>query len=249
MGFFSSKSVGSKCYVFYSVEYDRKMTKELYSYLLDFFGKMKIDFKFGGFYDETYSDRYGRREKIRAEMDARRWNEIAHFALDDEDMRKSERKVAIEFNISRVFLITVVLNNDISFAFNEFLSGLDPLFKVAYGFSYGTSGGEWATAYANGDWQHTKQVPDVTRTSKEALQQWNEKSEAVRFGLMRDVYLENVLSKVHLLFPLNEQTLEEYIQKNKGELIKAGENAFIWNIEKSSLGSIREDLYKSGIII
>jgi hypothetical protein len=249
MRFFSAKPVGSKCYVFYSVEYDRKMIKELYSYMLDFFSEMEIDLKFGGFYDETYDDRYGRLEKIRAEMDARRWNEITHFALDDEDMRNSERKVAIEFNINRVFLITLVINNDISFDLHRFLSGFDPLFKVAYGFSYGTSGGEWATAYANGDWQHTKQVPDVTRTSKDALQQWNKRAEAVRSGLIRDVYLENVLSKAHLLFPLKEQTLEEYIQKNKGGLIKASENVFIWNIEKSALGPIREDLYKSEIII
>lgn len=245
------QGVDSICIVLYTFSYDRSLTNQLFNFLDNYFQvKLSVDFKFLGFYDESYKDKYGKIESIKPYLLKAKWSNIVNISLDDEDIRGANRKVGIEFNITRPIQITMLLSNEFNFNLEDFLLNVSPLFRVEYGFSYPVTIDQWATAYANGDWQHTKKMHDRTRISKEVLQNWQKNCEKIQDGFFRDIYSENIITRKHLRRMLNEITFEEYIKSEKfGQLVSINDETYLLNIEQENLERARKSLYKTDLVI
>ena len=248
---FSSNRKLTKCLVFYSVDFKRSSTRELFHFLVDYFkSKLDIDFKYLGFYDERYENKYGKFETNYLKLQNAKWDDIVNLSLDVENIRDKKRGVGVEFNITRPVHITVVLDEEVSFNMVDFVKEVYGLFKVVYGFSYLTKDSYWATAYAIGDFEHSRSVQKIKRLSKDSFRQWLNNSEKISAGFLRDIYEENLLNFEQLNKSLNEKTLKEYIvSEGMGVLSPVNGELFFWKMNDGQLKEAREVLYKTDLLI
>jgi len=251
MKIFSRNVNNAKCYSFYTFGFKRPKSRELYLYSLDLFEKLTCSPQYMSYYTEDYQIRYGKFEKMKRLIESEKWDEVVHFELDDKDVRDSTRRLSIEFNITRPDMLTVLLSDGIDFDVKLFCTELYDIFKVIYGFSYRVEMSEWATAYAKGDWQHSRGVHFIDRISKDDLQLWNNKCESITDGLVRDIYQENILSKAHLSRLINNITLGQFIKNNgKGELESINSELYVWLINSEEcIKEMRKVVYKSKLLI
>lgn len=250
-GFFVKKELVSRCFALYTFEYDRSSTEPLFHFLFSYFKKqLNIDFKYLGFYDESYKDVYGKTELVIKKLQKVEWNEVVNITLDDDDIRSNRRKVSVEFNITRPILTTIVIPEEYVFDFGNFVENYYVFFNVIYGFSYMANIYEWPTAYANGDWQHAKNISPISRSSNEILQNWCTNCDRIQTGFLRDVYEENLINKNHLEKEINGRSLRQFIADNNlGVLHQINDFIFFWRLEDNQLGKARDLLYNTAILI
>lgn len=248
---FSSNKKLTKCIVLYNFGFNRNCTKDQFELLLNYFKtKLNIEFSYLGFYDERYNDKYGRFETFNPKLQDSKWNEIVNFSLDVDNLRDKKRSISVEFNITRPNHVTVVLPEKFEFDIIDFVINVNGLFKAGYGFSYFIKENYWATAYANGDREHSKPVQNIKRLSKKDFEHWLKDCEKISEGHLRDIYEENILNTAHLSFSVNNKTLKEYIESEKmGELRTIDNDTFLWILNVSQLKKSREYLYKTNILI
>lgn len=248
---FSKPKKRTKCIVLYNFDFNRNSTKELFELLINYFTtKHTIDFRYLGFYDERYADKYGKFETIYPKLQQAKWNEIVNFSLDVENLRDKKRSISVEFNITRPKHITVVLPEDFEFDIIDFVKAVNSLYKTRYGFSYFTKDNEWATAYAIGNREHSKPVTNITRLTTSHFDHWRNDCEKISAGRLRDVYEENILTQVHLSYSVNYKNLKGYIESEKmGELLPIDNNTFLWKLNNSQLKQTRAFLYNTTIVI
>jgi len=247
---FSSREK-AKCYILYWFEFERSKVVLLYDFLPKYFReKCNVEFKFGSFYDEKYVVKYGKIERINADILKSKWDEIAHLAFDDADMRKNERKVRVEFTVSRPNSLFIFMPTDFNFDYGDFVRHFSVLFQIIYGFSYIVELNEWSAAYAFGDWQHLRKIDGINRLSKNDLQRWLDNCEKIQNGYLRDVYNENILHQKHLEMLVNEKSLKQCILKNDmGTLEPINQELSFWKLDDRQLKTARDYLYKLEIII
>lgn len=245
------KHASTKCIVLYTFEYTRAGTKELFEHLIKYFkDNCQIEFKYGGFYDERYEDNYGIFSSIYSKFSQQRSDEIVNFSLDADNLREKRRTTGAEFNISRPIHITLFFPDRAEFNTTDFVNKVFYLFKPAYGFSYLTSESYWTTAYAIGDWQHTKGVLGIERLSRKHIERWQAGCEKIQSGHIRDVYNENILSQKHLTRLVNRKSLKQYIEEdNIGSLQIINQELTIWKLDDIQLQIARKDLYESEVVI
>lgn len=178
------KQASIKCIVLYTFEYTRASTKELFEHLINYFkDNCQVEFKYGGFYDEKYEDNYGIFSSIYPKFSQQRSDEIVNFSLDTDSLREKKPTTGAEFNISRPIHITLFFSDQTEFNTTDFVNKVFYLFKPVYGFSYLTRESYWSTAYAIGDWQHTKGVLGVDRLSRKYIERWQAGCEKSRVGI------------------------------------------------------------------
>jgi hypothetical protein len=248
---FSAKRTLTKCVVLYSFRYDRKLTQDLFDFIIEYFKEnYSVQFKYLGFYDEKYDDKYGKYDTNYPKIKKAKWDELVNISLDVENLRDKKRSICVEFNITRPVHLTVVLNEEISFDFKSFVERVYPFFKAEYGFNYDSYDNYWATAYAIGDREHGKEVHNIKRLSKEHFEQWLSKCEKISEGFLRDIYEENVLSTAQLNHSINGRSLKEFIvSENMGELSMINNDVFFWKLNDDQLKKCREILYKTDLLI
>lgn len=248
---FSSKRTLTKCVVLYSFDYDRGLTKDLFDFIIDYFkGNFNIQFKYLGFYDEKYEQKYGKFEIWYQKILNAKWDEIVNFSLDVEDLRNKKRSIGVEFNITRPIHITVVLDEEIAFDTSSFVKKVYHLYKTVYGFNYESNDNYWATAYAIGDREHGKSVRNIKRLSKDNFEQWLKNCEKISQGYLRDIYEENILNADQLNKPLNGGSLKDYIvSENMGEISMINNEVFCWKMNQTQLKESRDFIYKTSLLI
>lgn len=249
--FFTRKSMDSKCYTLYSFEYNPNLTQLLFNLLVDYFkSELNIKFKYLGFYDESYKDSYNYINNFYSKITKVKWNELVNITLDDEDMRSKNRRVSIEFNITRPILTTIVISEDYKFNFEDFIKKYFEIFKPVYGFSYLANINYWPTAYAIGDWQHINSIPMIDNLSKEKMQNWSKNCEKIQQGYIREIYKENLLNQIHLDRLINGRSLKEIIiGDNLGTLNNINHYLFLWKLNDSQLIFAKQICNNSGIYL
>lgn len=247
----NKKRASTKCIVLYTFEYSRADTKELFEHLINYFkDNYQVEFKYGGYYDEKYEDNYGAFSSIYSRFSRQRSDEIVNFSLDTDNLIEKRRTMGVEFNISRPIHITLFFPDWTEFDISDFVNRMLYLFKPVYGFSYSTSSSYWITAYAIGDWQHSKDVLDIERLSRKHIARWQAGCEKTQSGYIRDVYHENIISQKHLTKLINSKSLEQFIKEdNVGSLQIINQELNFWKLDDLQLQKARKYLYGSEIVI
>ena len=240
-----------RCFVFYSFEFNRQNTHLLFDFLRVYFAdKFNVDYKFAGYYNESYKEHYGSRRSVWPEMFKETWSNLVNFNFSDRDVRDNNLSVLVEFIITRPVTLTVVLSEGHSgFDLKDFTKKLFPVFRVVYGFAYRVKIDQWATAYAYGNWQNVKNVAGVERKSRVNMESWRVNCEKVSQGFFRDIFDENVVSDKHLQNSLRGKFIKDHILEGLGTLELIVDGIYLWKLQQSELQKARKIIYKTGIII
>ncbi|RXK86137.1 hypothetical protein [Filimonas effusa] len=249
--FFKKKNKDVRCYVLYFSEFDRSKTGQLYQFILDYFdSSLGNVFKYLGFYSENYNLIYGTFESVQEKIKRHNWNEIVNLTFEDGDARKEKQGLSIQFEICKPNQITIVLTKSYeNFKLVDFVNALYVHFKVIYGFAYLTENVKWATAYADGAFEHVKDK-ELADTSVNALKAWQTKSELIQKGYIRGVFDINLLSKAHLSFLIDGRPLEWHIENEDwGRVFSINPDIYIWQLSDEEIKLSRNSLDKSEILL
>jgi hypothetical protein len=238
---FSKVRPNGKCLSLYSFDFDRDCTQGLYTFLFNYIqNSVGVEIKYGGFYDETYQDSYGKIEGIKAKMIKKKWDDLVNFSLDDDSVQSKSRMIGVEFELTRPIQITIVISNELSFEYSDLLVKLHEIFRINYGFVYEVSIDEWSTAYAHGDWVHSTKL-NGHKISESILRRWLNNCERIKDGLIRDIYDVNILTRSHLNKLINGESLEHLINDNKiGSLQMISQDLYLWLLNDRQLKQVRE---------
>lgn len=242
----------TRCYVLYCMDMDRNKTQSAYLFLKNYFSsRLKINFKYSGFYTEKYQDNYGKVEAIEHKLLAISPNQIVNFTLDDSDLRSCQRKLSIEFTVFKYFLTTVLVPLHFKFDFNDFAREYYLYFKTQYGFCYDAKIDKWPTAYAIGDWKHIGKSFPASRISQIDVECWVANCEQIKYGYIRDVFNENLLTNAHLTKKGNfgKPLVDEILDRKLGNIESVNSDIFNWQMNEVQLTLARDFIYQSDFII
>lgn len=241
----------TECVVLYSFEFDRSNTKELFNFIISYFkSSHNVEFEYAGFYDESYDEKYGNFENINAKLQNSNWNEIVNFSLDVSDLRKRERTIGVEFEITRPVNLLLYFPNDFFFKLDDFLHKCNSVFKIEYGFCYKTTEQYWITSYAIGDSAHSNDIIGIVSLKKKDFERWRQDCEKLTKGFLRGIYNKNILNQAQLKANINGMQLESYVIENSlGSLIFINNDISLWILDDKQVSIAREIIAKTNILI
>ncbi len=218
------------CLALYTFDYDRSLSIDLAKLLVDYFrSRHGFEFKYLGFYNESYADKYGIAETLLPKFLRLNPSGVVNFSFYDQDFRNNLQTVWIEFNISRPNLLTVTHSKDVEIDLQDLLNLLSPSFTAQYGFSYQVPMSNWATAYANGNFQHSKGIAGLEKASNASFERWNHECELIQSGFVRGVYDVNILTQTHLQKLVNGVALGDIIGREQfGTLDKINDHGLLY---------------------
>lgn len=249
---FFKPTVGrTSCNVFYTFEYDREKTLELFEYTKHYLcSQLEIEFTFASFFNESYVVKYGKAEDIELKLKKERANDLANFSLHTNDLRKELSDVNIEFNFTRPIQLTLQIPEKMNFDLLGFVNGMISYFCPQYGFVYNPVFDKWSTAYANGDQQHVRSEKGYESFEKMALKRWFNECEKISSGYIRDIFETNFINERHLEFLIKGECLKYIITTNNlGNLEQIHNGVYFWNLNKEQIRQARLLLYDTGILI
>ena len=241
----------TECVVLHSFKINRSKTRELFDFIIAYFkSSCNIEFEFAGFYGESYDDKYGTLENISDKLQNFNWNEIVNFSLDVSDLRKRERTIGVEFEITRPTNLILYFPGDLFFQLDDFIKNCNSLFPIDYGYCYKTAEEYWITSYAIGDFSHSNGIVGMGSLKKSDFERWRRDCEKITTGFLRDIYNRNILSKTHLERQVNGKQLKSYILGGAvGYLTSITDDLSLWILNDMQLDMVRKEIRNSGILI
>ena len=124
------------------------------------------------------------------------------------------------------------------------------MIDVQYGYAYRKSPEDGPFGYGLG-FIHLPDDKEMPEPEKETIVQWNNHSEEIEKGRLRDLFQENLLSKVHLERKLSSGTFKDWIGDHKDdmELEKFTKGIQLLSVKKQNYTERRAELADDDMLI